>query len=65
MAPNYANLFMDKFETNLLDEYYKKTGLGPLVWYRYIDDVFFIWTHDNNTLQPFLDYVQNYSIDKK
>jgi len=65
MAPNYANLFMDKFETNLLDEYHKKTGLGPLVWYRYIDDVFFIWTHGNNTLQPFLDYIQNYSIDKK
>ena len=22
----------------------------PLVWFRYIDDIFFIWTHGENTL---------------
>ena len=27
MAPNYAHLFMDKFERGILDDYYAKTGL--------------------------------------
>ena len=42
MAPNYANLFMNEFEQNLLNDYYKKTGKRPLVWWRYIDDIFCI-----------------------
>ena len=36
-APAYANLFMADFETKLLDGSVDK----PLVWFRYIDDVFF------------------------
>ena len=30
MAPNYANLFMDRFEETLLDEFYKKNGVTNL-----------------------------------
>ena len=40
MSPNYANLFMDRFESNLVDSYRKRTGFAPLVWFRYIDDIF-------------------------
>ena len=39
MAVNYANLFLDKFENEMLDEYEKKKKMRPLVWWRYIDDV--------------------------
>ena len=42
MAPNYANFFMDNFEQNLLHDYSQKTGLSPLVWFCFIDDIFFI-----------------------
>ena len=35
-APPYACIFMDKFETNFL----KTQTLQPLVWFRYINDVF-------------------------
>ena len=37
-APKYACIFMDKLESDFLNtqEYL------PLVWYRYIDDIFFI-----------------------
>ena len=42
MAPNYANLFMDTFEQNLLHDYSQKTRLSPLVWFRFIDDIIFI-----------------------
>ena len=41
VAPNYANLFMDRFETKALEGYHLK----PLTWLRFIDDIFMIWTH--------------------
>ena len=36
-APPYACLFMDKIETAFLET----QQLQPLVWFRYIDDIFF------------------------
>lgn len=39
MAPSYANLFMGKFETEFLNS----EQLQPLIWLRYIDDIFFLW----------------------
>ena len=50
MAPSYANLFMGKFEREFLRT---QTAL-PLVWWRFIDDVFAIWTHGELLLQMFL-----------
>ena len=40
-APPYACLFMDKIETTFL----QTQELQPLVCFRYIKDIFFIWTH--------------------
>ena len=40
-APPYACIFRDEVETSFLETQEMK----PLVWLRYIDDVFFIWTH--------------------
>ena len=64
MAPNYANLFMDNFEQNLLHDYSQKTGLSPLVWFRFIDDIFFIWTGNKDSLDHFISFTQNYSKSK-
>ena len=50
MAPRYANLFMGFLEKDILE----KSPYKPLVWYRYIDDVFFIWTHGRDKLDAFL-----------
>ena len=50
LAPNYANLFMECFETNLINDFYKEQKKKPLVWYRYIDDIFFIWTDGETSL---------------
>ena len=55
MAPNYANLFMGDLEGEILQNY----PLKPLVWYRYIDDIFFIWTHGREELNKFLQYANN------
>ena len=40
-VPPYACIFMDQIET----EFLKTKKHKPLVWFRYIDDGFFIWTH--------------------
>ena len=40
-APLYASIFMDKFETEFLATQVFK----PRFWLRYIDDIFFVWTH--------------------
>ena len=40
-APSYANLVIAIFEIHFVYTYH----LQPLVWDRFIDDVFGIWTH--------------------
>ena len=54
-APAYANLFMTRVEERLVDSSAEK----PLVWMRYIDDVFFIWTHGEAKLQVFIDHLNS------
>ena len=53
MAPSYAILFMDMLEKRLLDNF----PLKPLVWWRYIDDVFLLWEHGEESLNEFLTYL--------
>ena len=55
VAPNYANLFMDKFETKALAGF----PLKPLTWKRFIDDIFMIWTHGEESLKNFIDYLNS------
>ena len=50
-APPYACIFMDEVETSFLET----QEIEPLVWFRYIDDVFFIWTHGQEKLDSFLE----------
>jgi hypothetical protein len=65
MAVNYANIFLDKLETEMLKEYESKTNHKPLVWMRYIDDIFLIWTHGEESLKDFLKFCDEYSTSKK
>ena len=55
-APTYNCIFMDKLETNFLNtqEYL------ALAWYRYIDEISFIWTHGQEKLKYFLDNLNRY-----
>ena len=47
---------MDEIETNFL----QTQEFQPLVWFRYIDDVFFIWTHGPDKLVSFMTEFNNY-----
>ena len=49
-APPYAYIFMDHLENS----FWKKQTLKPLAWLRYIDNVFFIWTHSEEELKEFM-----------
>ena len=55
LAPNYANLFMDRFESKAL----AKQSLKPLIWKRFIDDIFLIWTHGEESLNKFVQYLNS------
>ena len=50
MAPSYANLFMGKFEENALAD----ASHSPLIWWRFINDIFLLWTHGEDLLNSFI-----------
>ena len=54
-APNYANIFMTKIENQILHNagHYKT----PLLWKRFIDDIFIIWPHSEVELLQFLNHI--------
>ncbi len=53
MAPSCANLFMAELETNLLTW----TDQRPLIWRHFIDDIFAIWQHGQESLDSFLQQI--------
>ena len=55
VAPTIANLVMDNFEKLHVYTYHKQ----PLVWWRFIDDVFSLWTHGRSALYDFLDHLNS------
>ena len=52
MAPSYANLFMAVLDDRMINSYAYK----PLVYLRYIDDIFMIWTKGEEKLNGFLSH---------
>ncbi|XP_060073403.1 uncharacterized protein LOC132553191 [Ylistrum balloti] len=56
MAPNYAIIFMDHLEQRFLSTLMR----APIVWWRYIDDIFFIWPHTREELTSFLEALNAY-----
>ena len=50
MAPSYANLFMAQLERKLLDN----ASMKPLIWWRYIDDIFATWCQGEANLEVFI-----------
>ena len=60
-APTYTCIYMDELETELL----KTQERASLVWFRYINDIFFIWTYGKEHLQTFLYELNNFNPDLK
>ena len=64
MATNYATLSMNMFVTLFLNEFHKKSGKKHVIWVRFIDDIFFIWTDGIDLLKEILPFCQKYSETK-
>ena len=56
-APGYAINSMGKFEAKFVYTYPKQ----PLLYLRFIDDIFIIWTHGRDSLMEFIDHLNNCS----
>ena len=50
-TPPYACIFMNQVET----EFFESQVYKPLLWFRYIDDFFFIRTHGQEKFRLFLE----------
>ena len=55
-APPYSILFMAELEEKILNASEKK----PMIWWRYIDDIFFIWEHGEESLEKFLSKLNSF-----
>ena len=55
VAPAYANTFMGWFEENHVYTYHKQ----PLLWKRFIDDIFVIWQFGHEELDLFISYLNS------
>ena len=52
-SPLYSILFMAELEVEILSE----IELKPYLWWRYIDDIFFLWEHREEKLKKFIEYL--------
>ena len=50
-APPYSILFMTELEEKILETVDNK----PYLWWRYTDDIFFIWEHREEKLRNFIE----------
>ena len=55
-APPFACIFMDQMESRFLET----QGLKPFIWFRYIDDIFFIWNHGEEQLKLFMENLNQF-----
>ena len=58
MAPSYANIFMASLEKRML--LHSPHNLLPLIWLRFIDDIFMLWTHGSPSLTTFLQHINTF-----
>ena len=54
-GPPYACIFMHKVERE-----FPETEIEPLVWLRYIEDIFFIWREGQNKVERFLQHLNTF-----
>ena len=55
VAPSFANTFMGWFERKYVYTYHKQ----PLIWVRFIDDIFQIWPHGMEEFKKFEEHLNN------
>jgi len=54
--PQYADMYMAKFEK----EVHLKCPLQPHTYYRYLDDIFIVWTHGEDSFMDYLNILNDH-----
>ena len=57
MAPSFSCLFMSRLEQQMLDA---ALACRSWIWWRFIDDVFFIWTRNEESLHTFINHINSF-----
>jgi hypothetical protein len=55
LAPVIANFYVEHFKQKAISAEIKK----PARWYRYVNDIFVVWSHGKDDLQDFLQHLNN------
>ncbi len=55
-APSYCNIFMALWEEQILN----KNNYQPLVYFRFLDDIFMIWTHGIEKFNAFFESMNSH-----
>ena len=58
IATNFAPLYSILFMTELEEHIIKQSKYKSYLWWRYIDDIFFLWEHGENKLKLFIDKIK-------
>ena len=58
LAPSFANIFMGALEQTLLSS--SPNHLIPLLWKRFIDDIFLFWTHGKEQFLSFIQHLNSF-----
>ena len=56
MAVSFANIFMAAVETEIIN----RSHFKPLIWKRYIDDIFSLWNINEEEIYSFTELANNY-----
>ena len=56
MAPPYAIIFLGDLE----ERFFSDCDISPLLWWRYINDIFMLWQHGEKELKKFLEILTSY-----
>ena len=56
MAPSFASLFMGKLEMDFLETCDKT----PLIWLRFLDDIFMVWNHKEQEFHEFISKINKF-----
>ena len=56
MAPSFTSLFMGKLEMDFLDSCDKT----PLIWLRFLDDIFMVWNHKEQEFHEFISEINKF-----
>ena len=57
VAPNFANVYMGRFEENFV--YKTEWSNYVIIWVRFIDDIFLIWKGDIDSITEFIGHLNN------